>query len=244
MSFSENEKRLVSAIKNFFTEQKKTKVVLGLSGGIDSAVVLCLLVKALGTENVTAILMPNTLITKETNTQDAENLSKKLGVKYFIIPINSQLDSFKNLPWEQSKIAKANLNARVRALILYNFANSSNALVAGTGNKSEFYLGYFTKYGDAAADFSPIGSLLKKEVRKLAKELELPKGFLEKPPSAELWENQEDEKELGFSYEEIDELLPLILENKETPTEKKELVKKIKSIIKETEHKRSQPKIL
>ena len=132
MSFSENEKRLVSAIKNFFTEQKKTKVVLGLSGGIDSAVVLCLLVKALGTENVTAILMPNTLITKETNTQDAENLSKKLGVKYFIIPINSQLDSFKNLPWEQSKIAKANLNARVRALILYNFANSFSALVAVT----------------------------------------------------------------------------------------------------------------
>ena len=244
MSSGENEKRLVSAIKKFFTEQGKTKVVLGLSGGIDSAVVLGLLVKALGKENVSAFLMPNNLITKESSTKDAERLAKKLEVKYFLIPINSQLDSFKGLPWEQSKIAKANLNARVRALILYNFANSFDALVAGTGNKSEFYLGYFTKYGDAAADFFPIGSLLKKEVRELAKKLELPVEFLEKPPSAELWENQEDEKELGFSYEEIDEVLPLIVENKEIPGEKKEIADKIKSIIKETEHKRSPPKIL
>jgi len=212
MGSEEKEYRLISAIKNFFTEHGKNKVVLGLSGGIDSAVVLGLLVKSLGKENITVILMPNTLITKDSNTKDAENLAKKLGVKYFIVPINSQLDSFNELPWEQSKIAKANLNARTRAIILYNFSNSFDALVAGTGNKSEFYLGYFTKYGDAAADFSPIGSLLKKEVRELAKILELPQEFLEKMPSAELWENQEDEKELGISYNIIDELLPLILE--------------------------------
>lgn len=240
------EETLVQCIKKFLTEQGKSKVVLGLSGGLDSALTLSLLVKSLGAGNVTVILMPNTKITKKSSTTDAENFAKKLGVKYFVVPIDETLKSFKILPWEQSKIAEANLNARARALILYNYANSSDSLVVGTGNKTEYYLGYFTKYGDAAADFFPIADLFKTQVRELAFYLKVPREFLDKKPTAELWENQEDEKELGITYEIIDELLPLILENKESeiPGEKKEAAEKIKLLIKTTEHKRNLPKVI
>lgn len=238
MNIGETEKKLVEQIKKYFEIQNKSKVVLGLSGGIDSAVTIYLLVKALGKNNVIALLMPNSKITKDSSTIDAENLAKELGVKYFVVAIDSIINSFEKLPWEQSNIAKANLNARIRALILYNYANSFDALVSGTGNKTEFYLGYFTKHGDAAADFSPIVGLLKKEVIELAKLLSLPKEFLEKPPSAELWENQEDEKELGLKYELIDELLPLILEEKTIPPGKEEAAKKIRELINKSKHKR------
>ena len=229
---------LVEQIKQFFQKQGKSKAVIGLSGGIDSAVVLSLLCKTLGAKQVTAILMPNTKTTKKTSTSDAENLAKKLNCNYFIMPIDKIINSFSKLPWEQKPIAKANICARIRANILYNYANSFESLVVGTDNKTEYYLGYFTKYGDGAADFFPIINLLKTEVRELAKELGLPSCFLEKAPSAELWENQEDEKELGLTYETIDSLLPLILEEKETPINQKEAVKKIKELIKKSEHKR------
>src|SRR3989344_1851947 len=236
--------KLIAAIKKFFSSQKKERAVVGLSGGIDSALVLALLVKALGEQNVTALIMPNTQITKEQNVIDAQNLANKLNVAHFSIEIDNLLHAFSTLPWEQTPIARANLNARVRALILYNFANSTNCLVAGTGNKSEFYMGYFTKYGDGAADFFPIGSLLKKEVRQLALELDLPQEFLQKVPSAELWSDQADEKEMDISYNELDELLPLILEGKKIPKSKQELAKKIKKAIASTEHKRTPAPIL
>ena len=247
METAEMNSRLVKAIKNFFAERGKSKAVLGLSGGIDSALTLSLLVEALGKGNVAAVLMPNTAITQKRSTDDAENFARRLGVKYFIAPIDSVLEAFrKNVPWKQSPVAGANLNARARALALYSYANSFGALVAGTGNKSEFYLGYFTKYGDAAADFFPIGGLLKKEVLELAKFRGLPREFLEKTPSAELWVGQEDEKELGLSYAEIDVLLPLILEGRadKIPAAGKAAAEKIISRMKATEHKRKAPEII
>jgi len=236
---------LVGKTRNFFKNRRKTKAVLGLSGGIDSALTLSFLVEALGKEHVTAILMPNEKITKQSNVFDAENFAKSLKINYFIVPIRDFVESFSKLPWKQSNVAEANLNARIRALILYSFANSFTALVAGTGNKSEFYLGYFTKHGDAAADFFLIGDLLKKQVREVAKFRGLPKEFLEKAPSAELWVDQEDEKELGFTYEVVDHVLPLILENREAeiPSDLKLNADRIKSIIEFTEHKREKPEI-
>ena len=237
------EKKLVFGIRKFFKGAKRSKAVLGLSGGIDSAVVLSLLVKALGKENVAALLMPNTAITKRQNVVDAENLATELGARHFVIEIDDFLRGFAGLPWEQNDIAKANLNARVRAIILYDYANSSNALVAGTGNKSEFYMGYFTKYGDAAADFFPIGGLYKKDVRALARHMGLPKEFLKKAPSAELWEGQEDEKEMQITYEVLDELLPLMLKEKkgEIPDGHKKTAERISAAIKATAHKRNPP---
>ncbi|MEK6958128.1 MAG: NAD+ synthase [archaeon] len=239
--------KLVKAIKTFFAEQGKTKVVLGLSGGIDSALVLSLLCEAIGRENVSALLMPNSEITKYSSTKDAEDFAKKLGVKYLVVPVDPVILAFSgSILWNQSEIAKANLNARIRAVLLYNYANSFDALVAGTGNKSEFYLGYFTKYGDAAADFFPIGSLLKTQVRALAAYGKLPKGFLEKVPSAELWKGQEDEKELGLAYEEIDALLPLLLGEKQgkIPAGKFAQAEKIRALMNASAHKRAAAKII
>jgi NAD+ synthase len=230
--------KIILSIKNYFAENGYKKAVLGLSGGIDSAVVLALLVKALGKENVTALIMPNTKITKMENILDAKNLAEMFGVEYHVLPIDRKLESFEQTPWQQNKIAEANLNARIRAVILYNYANSNNALVVGTGNKSEFYMGYFTKYGDAAADIFPIADLYKSQVRALAEYFKLPAQFLKKTPTAELWLGQEDEKELGITYEELDELLPLILAKKPTPKNKKSTIEKILAQIKNTEHKR------
>lgn len=238
------QKKLVSGLKKFFAGQGKEKAVLGLSGGIDSALVLRLLCEALGPENVTALLMPNTKLTKKSGMEDAEKLAESLGVKYFAVPIDGVLERFEALPWQQTGVAKANLNARARALVLYNYANTNDCLVAGTGNKSEFYMGYFTKYGDGAADVFPIGGLLKKDVRALAMHLGLPREFLEKAPSAELWAGQEDELEMGLTYNMLDGLLPLILEKKKIPKGMEAVAKKISAAIKATEHKRKPAKIL
>ncbi len=238
------EKKLVSGIRKFFAEQGKSKAVLGLSGGIDSAVVLKLLCEALGSGNVTALLLPNTEITKQANVEDGRRLAEALGAKYFVFPIDGILERFEALPWQQNAVAKANLNARARALVLYNYANTNNCLVVGTGNKSEFYMGYFTKYGDGAADLFPIGGILKTEVRALGRHLGIPKEFLEKTPSAELWAGQEDEKEMGLTYEALDELLPPILEGGKIPKGKEAVAKKISETIAATEHKRKPAEIL
>ena len=246
MDYAKTERRLLKGIKKFFAESGKTKAVVGLSGGIDSAVVLALLARALGSKNVCAMMMPNTSITKEQNMIDAENLVRRLGTEHHMLEIDGFLRAFIELPWHQNGVAKANLNARVRAVILYNYANSNGALVAGTGNKSEFYMGYFTKYGDAAADFFPIGALLKKDVRGLARRLGIPDEFLEKAPTAELWEGQEDEKEMGIAYEVLDELLPVILKEKKgkISAAHKKTAGKILALMKATEHKREQAPIL
>ncbi|HIH09759.1 MAG TPA: NAD+ synthase [Candidatus Diapherotrites archaeon] len=244
MNAKKIEGQLVSKISSFFKQNNKARAVLGLSGGIDSAVVLILLVKALGKENVTALILPNTQVTKQENVLDAEELANSHGVKHLVIEIDQFLRPFAALPWEQLKIAKANLNARIRALILYNYANAYNALVAGTGNKSEIYMGYFTKHGDSAADFFPIGDLYKKDVRALAKQIGLSKKFLEKVPSAELWVGQEDEREMGISYDVLDELLPIILKGGRVPQKLRDAAEKISATMKETEHKRKMPPIL
>ncbi len=244
MNSKEKEQKLVEKIGAFLTEQGKTKAVLGLSGGIDSALTLGLLVKAIGPGNIVALIMPNTRITDEKNTQDAIRLAQRLKVKAHILEINDKLKAFENLPWGQSRMAVANLNARIRALALYNYANTFDALVAGTGNKSEYYLGYFTKYGDAAADFFPIADLWKTEVRELTKSMNLGQEFLDKRPSAELWPGQEDEKELGITYAEADLLLPLIISDKKIPAGKEEQAEKLREQMLKTEHKRKQAKII
>lgn len=206
MLMSALQEKLVTGLRDYFTAGAKERAVLGLSGGIDSAVVAALLAKALGPENVTALLLP-TEHTAMRNMEDARQWAEQLGIQYLVQPINTFTTPFAKLSWKQSKVASNNLGPRLRAVILYNYANSHNALVVGTGNRTELLLGYFTKYGDGAVDLLPIGNLWKKQVRELAKELGVPPRIMDKAPTAELWPGQTDEGELGLSYEEADAIL-------------------------------------
>jgi len=202
-----NPGQFISSIKEFFAQTGFTHAVLGVSGGIDSALTCTLLVKALGAENVTALLMPEEGVSSPGGLDDAKALAESLGINYHIISINDHLTSFEDLPWTQNKTAHINNKARLRMMILYNYANTHGCLVAGTSNKTEILLGYGTKHGDAAADLYIIGSLLKKTVYALARELDIPKPIIDKAPSAELYEGQTDEDELGMTYHEIDSVL-------------------------------------
>jgi NAD+ synthase len=198
---------LISQLKKYFKEAKFKHAVIGLSGGLDSAVTLKLLVDTLGPENVTALIMPEHGVTKDENTSHAKRLADFLRVRKFTIPINKYLLDLLQLPWQPSHLAQMNTKARARAIVLYNFANTNTALVVGTSNKSELALGYGTKHGDLAADIFPIGDLYKTGVYTLAEYLSLPDEIIKKAPTAELYKDQTDEQELGASYEQLDPLL-------------------------------------
>ncbi|MBT4055778.1 NAD(+) synthase, partial [Candidatus Peregrinibacteria bacterium] len=143
---------LLGEIKKYVAATGLTKAVLGVSGGIDSALVLKLLADAIGPKNVTALLMPENGVTRDENTSHSKQLCKFMGITYHTIPINKYLLDLLHLPWQPSRLAQMNTKARARSIILYNFANSENALVVGTSNKSELRIGYGTKFGDLACD--------------------------------------------------------------------------------------------
>jgi len=198
---------IINGIQNYFRDNNFKNAVLGVSGGLDSSVTVKLAADALGPENVIALTMPETGITSTENMMHAKKLCEFLGVHSLNQSINSYMLNYATLPWKQSDMANMNTKARVRGTILYNFANTHNALVIGTANKSELMLGYGTKHGDLAADIFPLGDMFKTEVYALADFLEMPKEIIEKIPTAELYPGQTDAAELGGSYEELDVIL-------------------------------------
>lgn len=202
--------KIIAEIQKFMKTTGIERVVIGVSGGIDSALCLKLLVDALGPSKVTALMMPEKGVTSEENTRHAKTLCEFLKVERFTIPINKFLMEMIVLPWKTNELAEMNAKARVRMMILYCFANTKNAIVVGTSNKTELALGYGTKYGDLGVDIDIIGDLLKEDVYKLSEHLGLPDEFLKKQPSAELYKGQTDEAELGMSYKEIDSVLKQI----------------------------------
>jgi len=243
--------KITTGIKEFFKKAGFTKAVLGVSGGIDSALTLKLLADALKPENVTGLIMPEYGITKDENTSHAKKLCDFLGANRHLIPINKYLMDFLQLPWRPSNIAQMNIKARLRGIILYNFANTEEALVVGTSNKSELMLGYGTKFGDLACDLMPLGDLYKTEIYALAEHLGLPKEIIEKAPSAELYKDQTDEKELGSTYQELDQILrefeAEIIEsqqNMQIETNLSPLAKEIRQRIQKNEHKSKTPYII
>ncbi len=207
-------------IKFIYEEITKTglkKGILGLSGGIDSAVVAVLAKKALG-DNFKAFLLPSQYSSKS-SIDDAKKLCEKFDIDYEIISIAPLLEAYKI----DDKVRFGNFSARMRMAVLYDKSAELNALVIGTSNKSELMLGYGTLFGDLASALNPIGDLYKTEIFEFAGYLGVNEEIISKPPSADLWEGQSDEADLGYSYEVLDEVLRDFVDNRAT---KEELLKK------------------
>ncbi len=222
-------------------------IVLGLSGGLDSAVVLKLCLDALSPRQVHCLLMPEEA-TPAVDTRDARELAEEWNVPFTIIHIGSVLEAF--APDTNRKIPLANLKSRIRMCMEYYYANLENKLVVGTSNKSELLLGYTTKYGDSAADFMPIGDVFKSDLEALAERIGVPEKIRKKPPRAGLWEGQTDEGELGYSYRELDsvlkglESLASVDEIVQRTGMKEDDVRKIKGYVEVSAHKRKIPTVL
>ncbi len=199
--------KIIDFIQDRVDEAGAQGVVLGLSGGIDSALTAALCSKSLG-DNVLAIFMPEEGVTDPQDYEDVQELSQEFGIRLKEIEISSIFEKMKEEiePEKKSRMADANLKVRIRMILLYYHANLLNYLVVGTNNKSELKCGYFTKYGDGAADISPAVSLYKTQVKELAREIGVPQNIIDKEPTAGLWEGQTDESELGLPYPKIDRI--------------------------------------
>jgi len=192
------------------------KALMGVSGGIDSALSLYLSARALGPENVLAVRMPYKTSPPDT-LEDAQTMIDDLGVQSMTIEITDMVDPLINLHEDMTKLRGGNIMARMRMIVLYDQSVAYNGLVMGTSNKTEMLLGYSTVYGDSAAALQPIGDLYKTQVRQLARALGVPEQVIQKAPSADLWIGQTDEGELGFTYAEVDKLLYLLVDQRYRP---------------------------
>ena len=200
------EKLLTRFIKEELSKFGYAKGILGLSGGLDSAVCAYLAVRALGPKNVIVLIMPY----EETfgwDVQDARDLAQGLGIKSLITDISPMVNAYFAKHPTESRILKGNKMARERMSILYDFSERKKALILGTSNKTELLLGYGTIHGDMASAINPIGDLYKTQIRQLARHMKVPHKILKKKPTAGLWAGQTDEEELGLSYTKIDKIL-------------------------------------
>jgi len=243
--------RICKFIKDTVKEAGADGVVLGISGGLDSAVVYKLCVKALGENSITTIFIPD-----RDNIPTPMHIRDLMGInKVFKIQNLPNLESIER-PTDyivedcENTLIIGNVKARLRMTYLYFYANIHNKLVIGTTNKSEYLIGYFTKYGDGGVDFEPIQHLYKTEVYELAKYLKVPKEIIEAKPTAGLWEGQTDEDEIGMSYEKLDRILKHLSNNtpyrpsfKEQGINTKDFDRVVR-LIKSSEHKRRLPKCL
>ncbi|MDD1693680.1 MAG: NAD+ synthase [Methanoregula sp.] len=211
-------------------------IVIGLSGGIDSAVAAAFCCRAVGPANVLGLSLP-TSVSNPVDVRDAEELCSLLKMPHAVISIDPMLDAYRSLPgFVETPYLLGNLMARIRMVTLYYHANRDKRIVCGTSNLSEYMLGYCTKFGDNAADLQPLLHLYKTDVYVVAKELGIPEPIMKKDPSAGLWEGQSDEKEIGLTYAEIDTSLKALLHQQwqaRTSTEERVL-----ALVKKSEHKR------
>ena len=206
---------LVEFLKRNFKKAGFSKAVLGLSGGIDSALVAYLLRDALGKENVLAIMMPY-----KSSNPDSLNHAKlvveDLGINAKTIEITDMIDAYFKNEKDATSLRMGNKMARERMSILFDYSSKENALVVGTSNKTEIYLGYSTQFGDSACALNPVGDLYKTNIWDLSRYLKIPNELIEKKPSADLWEGQTDEQEMGLTYKEADQVLYRLLEENKT----------------------------
>jgi len=227
--------KIIKWIEAQVKRAKAQGIVLGLSGGVDSALVAALAKKAVGKNRLLCLFLP--CFSLANDRKDVLLLVRKFNLRYKTVDIKPLYNCLTRILPSADKRTSGNLKSRLRMLVLYYFANKLNYIVAGTGNKSEFLTGYFTKYGDGAADILPIAGLLKREVKKLAEELGIPERIINKPPTAGLWPGQTDEAEMGITYKELDDILSCLEQGKRQVAPKR-LVQKVKEKVKSSTHKR------
>jgi NAD+ synthase len=228
--------RIEQMIRYAVWESGLDRIVIGISGGIDSAVAAAFCCRAVGGERVLGLTLPSA-VTTDADIADARHLCSGLGMDHRVISIEPILDAYRAMPgFASSPFLLGNLMARTRMAILYYHANRDGRLVCGTSNRTEYLLGYCTKFGDNAADIQPILHLYKTEVCEYARDLGIPEPIIRKPPSAGLWAGQQDEHEIGLTYPEIDAALRSLAENNwksNTPVEEKVL-----TLVQASRHKR------
>ncbi len=205
---SDDVNELKSFIKSTVTKAGAKGVVIGLSGGIDSAVVTKLCADALGPENVLNVFMPSRVTPPEDYKVTSE-LSTLWGTEFRVVDVQPAVDALAAvlLSDAETPLERGNISARCRMIVLYNLAKKRQYLVVGTSNQSEIMMGYFTKFGDGACDMTPLANLYKTEVRQMAALIGVPQPIIDKPPSAGLWEGQTDESDMGIKYEDLDKIL-------------------------------------
>ena len=239
---------LIGFLRDEISKVGVKKSVLGLSGGIDSSLSAFLAAKAMGPENVTGVIMPYRLSSPKSE-EDARAVAKACGINIKVVDISRQVDAYFELYKEASELRKGNKMARERMTILYDHSAMLNALVVGTSNKTELLLGYGTLFGDMASALNPLGDLFKTQVRQLSRYIGVPSQVVEKPPSADLWAGQTDEEELGYTYEEADAVLFMLVDCRFSVQDLIEdgfdenLVKGISRLIMASQYKRSLPLI-
>jgi NAD+ synthase len=211
-------KILTGFIKSEITRAGFERAVVGLSGGIDSALSCVLAAEALGPENVLAVRMPYKASSSE-SLEHAQMVIDQFQVRSETIEITEMVDPLIARNPGMSKVRKGNIMARTRMIILYDQSEAFKGLVVGTSNKTEILLGYSTLWGDSASALNPIGDLYKTQVRQLSHALKVPSVIVDKPPSADLWAGQTDEDELGFTYKDVDKLLYLLVDQRYNPQE-------------------------
>lgn len=241
--------RVASFIRKTLKETNFSKSIIAVSGGIDSITTAYLVCRALGPENVYILFLPYKTWHKQAVSK-IDSVIEKLKInkeKLLIVPIDQAVDAFKKTINLKDKLQLANLMARVRMIYLYYYAKKLDCLVCGTENKSEYLLGYYTRFGDEASDLEPIKHLYKTQVWQLAEYLEVSAEIIRQEPSADLWQGQTDENELGFSYNKADPILYLYNDKKRSKAEiikagfNKMLVEKVIGKVEENQYKHLVP---
>jgi NAD+ synthase len=240
------EKLLVDFLKDESHKAGFTRGVLGLSGGVDSAVCAALAAKALGPENVLGVMMPYRTSNSQSRV-DAELVAQSIGIRTELVEITPMVDPYLQLIKTEDKVRAGNVMARERMIILYDLSQREKALVLGTSNKTELLLGYGTLHGDMASAINPLGDLYKSQIWQLARSLRLPEQVVAKKPSADLWDGQTDEGEFGFSYADVDRLLYLMIDERRTDDElvkagfSSEFIHRIRGMVSRSQFKRRPP---